>query len=251
MPRLSLALLALAAVSGAIAQDQPATPAAPAAPRKGEAELKEVLNSFAGKGPFEASVTKFTGSGGDNLQELDGSLLFSWRGPTSYRAQYQGMWGDTILIIREGKKILSDGLEVGGKATLRDAGERFIDSWAAAGGEGMLGPYPLLFTGETAAALLAPASGTIEFRTVGTRTRRFVMTGGRFGSVTLQVSKRDDTWVLDFIETSRQNGRGFGGSAIRMEASSLQPLGKTAPSFWAAEPEKGVGLTDLRAKKGG
>lgn len=251
MPRHVLALLALAAACGAIAQDQPAAPAAPVAPRKGEAELKEVLRALAARGPFEASVAKFTGSGGDNLQELDGALHFSWRGPTSYRAQYQGMWGDTILIIREGKKILTDGLEVGGTAALRDAGERFIDSWAASGGEAMLGPYPLLFTGEAAAALLAPASGTIEFRTVGTKTHRFVMTGGRFGSVTLQASKRGDDWELDFVETSRLSGRGFGSSAIRMESSSLQPLGKTAPSFWAAEPEEGVTLTDLRAKKEG
>lgn len=248
MSRLAFSVLTLAAFCGAMAQDQPAPPA-PA--RKGEAELKEVLKSFASLGSFEAAVAKFTGSGDGNLQELDGALQFSWRGPSSFRAQYQGMWGDTILIIREGSKILSDDLEVGGFASLRDAGEKFVDSWAASGGERMLGPYPLLFTGEAALPLLAPASGTLEFRTVGTRTRRFVMTGGRFGTVTLQASKRDEAWNLDFIETSRQTGRGFGGSVMRMETASISPLSKVSSSFWSAEPEKGVRLTDLRAKKEG
>lgn len=231
-----------------LAQDQPASPAAP---RVGEKELKEVLASLASLGSFEASVTKFTGSGGDALQEMDGGLILSWRGASSYRAQYQGMWGDTLLVIREGSRILSDTLDVGGTATLRDAGEKFQDSWSASGADMTLGPYPLFFLGEAALSVLAPSAATIEYKSVGTRSRRFVITGGRYSSLTFQATKRDKAWVLDFVETGRQSARGFGSSIIRMETASINPLPRTSASFWLASPEKGIGLNDLRAKKEG
>ncbi len=208
-----------------------------------------MLASLASLGSFEAAVTKFTGSGGDALQEMDGGLILSWRGASSYRAQYQGMWGDTLLVIREGSRILSDSLDVGGSATLRDAGEKFQDSWSSSGADMTLGPYPMFFLGEAALSALAPPSAVIEYRSVGTRSRRFVVTGGRYGSLTFQASKRDKTWMLDFVETGRQSARGFGSSIIRMETASINPLPKSSASFWVAEPEKGIGLTDLRAKK--
>lgn len=248
MLRTSLFLLALSAGASVLAQEQPP---ATAAARPGERELKEVLASLASLGSFQASVTKFTGSGGDSLQEMDGGLILSWRGASSYRAQYQGMWGDTLLVIREGNRILSDSLDVGGTATLRDAGEKFQDSWSASGADMTMGPYPMFFLGEAALGILAPAAAAIEYKSVGTRSRRFVITGGRYGTLTFQASKGEKSWVLDFVETGRQSARGFGSSIIRMETASISRLPKTSASFWLASPEKGIGLNDLRAKKEG
>lgn len=240
----SLLLAGFACLSGLALAQTPATPAA-TAPRPGEAELKEALKGLAARGSFEATVAKYTGVGGTLQNEFDGAMLLSWKSPDAYRMQYQGMWGDTLLVIREGKSILSDGLESGSDAIVRTAGAAFATSWQAAGGEQMIGPYPLLLTGESALAQIAPATGTLEVKSAGIRGRIFSTTGSRFGSLSFQVSQRDGVWNLDWVETKRSF------SLIRMETARVAPLPKASAEFWKAVPDKGVGLTDLREKAAG
>lgn len=245
----ALLLAAFACFSG-LAEAQPAgQPASP--PRPGEAELKEVLKGLAARGSFEATVAKYTGVGGTIQNEFDGAMVLSWKSPEAYRMQYQGMWGDTLLVIREDKDILSDRLESGSDAIVRTAGAAFAASWQAAGGETMVGPYPLLFTGESALSIIAPTTGTLEVKSAGIRGRVFSTTGSRFGSLSFQVSQKDGIWNLDWVETKRTFGGGFGGSLVRMETARVTALPKTTVAFWKAVPEKGVGLTDLREKKTG
>jgi hypothetical protein len=243
----SLLFAAFACMSSfSMAQAPAATPAAQ--PRKGEAELKEALKGLASRGSFEATVAKYTGSGGVVQNEFDGAMLLSWKSPEAYRMQYQGMWGDTLLVIREGDSILTDGLELGAEAALRTAPPAFNASWQASGGESMIGPYPILFTGESALTLIAPASGTLEMKSAGTWGRIFTTTGSRFGTLSFQVSSRQGVWNLDWVQTSRSFGGGFGGSLIRMETAKITSLPNKTPEFWRAAPEKGVSVVDFRDK---
>lgn len=229
-----------------LAQAPAATPAAQ--PRKGEAELKEVLKGLAARGSFEATVAKYTGVGGVVQNEFDGAMLLSWKSPEAYRMQYQGMWGDTLLVVREADSILNDELQFGTSAVLRTAPPAFSASWQASGGEAMVGPYPILFTGESALSLLAPASGTLEVKSVGTWGRVFTTTGSRFGTLSFQVSQKQGVWNLDWVETRRTFGGGFGGSLVRMETAKVTSLPKKTPEFWKAAPEKGVDVIDFREK---
>lgn len=243
--RRAFILLGLLSLSVSVLAQDPAAPA----PRAGEVELKEALKGLAAKGSFEATVAKFTGVGGTVQNEFDGAMLLSWKSPDAYRMQYQGMWGDTLLVIREGRTILSDRLEAGSDAVLRTAETTFAASWQGSGGESMVGPYPLLFTGESAFAIIAPSTGTIEVKSAGAKAKIFSTTGTRYGSLSFQVSQQNGTWNLDWVETRRTFGGGFGGSLVRMETAKVAALPKKPRDFWKATPEKGVGLTDLRESR--
>lgn len=236
-----LVVVLAGAASGVLAQAGGET-TRQAADRSGLPLLKEVLASMAARPPALWRIVKTDFAGRDGAPETDGFVDLHWAGPQQHRAQYQSMWGDGLLVVRNGASVLRDPLVKGSPATLGDAPEGSAIAWSSREQQAF-GLFPLLLLGEAALPVLAPSVGSVRVREA--RGRRIIeSTGTAWGKLEIVVGEGLLVESVSRIRESRA-----GQSASVEDILAPVPLGWDAGRLFETSAEAGVELRDVRTRK--